>query len=162
MFHIYDISSLRVKYLTLILQTWIKWNPNNVSKWQMGFNSAFKGLKAQHVSNGIPLIVRSSKLYLHPLVYMYTCGDRPFPTQTWQRPVTTYLCKPEAANTVWSFWWWAVCRSNYVEFSINVGIINSITRLHLVAYFYWFMLRCMDPWIPNLEIQKNTKKTSLI
>jgi hypothetical protein len=31
--------------LTLILLTWsIWWPPNNVSKWQMGFNSAFKRL----------------------------------------------------------------------------------------------------------------------
>ena len=32
--------------LTLIMLTWkIGWAPNNASKWQMGFNSAFKGLK---------------------------------------------------------------------------------------------------------------------
>jgi hypothetical protein len=32
--------------LTLILLTWrIWWAPNNGSRWQMGFNSAFKGLK---------------------------------------------------------------------------------------------------------------------
>ena len=32
--------------LTLILLMWkIRWAPNNASKWQMGFNSAFKGLK---------------------------------------------------------------------------------------------------------------------
>ena len=43
--YIYDISSLRVNDLTLILLTWRKWwTPNNATKWQMGFNSAFKGL----------------------------------------------------------------------------------------------------------------------
>jgi len=42
--YIYDISSLRVNDLTLILLTWRKWTPNNANKWQMGFNSAFKGL----------------------------------------------------------------------------------------------------------------------
>jgi hypothetical protein len=62
----------------------------------------------------------------------------PFPTQTWQRPVTTWVYKPEAGNTVYSCWWWTVCRSKYAEPSINFGIINSITRLHLVGYFYWF------------------------
>jgi len=32
--------------LTLILLTWRIWRaPNNASKWQVGFNSAFKGLK---------------------------------------------------------------------------------------------------------------------
>ena len=32
-------------WLTLTLLTWkIRWAPNNASKWQMGFNSAFKGL----------------------------------------------------------------------------------------------------------------------
>jgi len=48
------------------------------------------------------------------------------------------VCKPGAENTVYSSCWWAVCRSKHVQPSINVGIINSITRLHLVGYFYWF------------------------
>jgi len=44
--YIYDISSLRVNDLTFILLTWGKWwASNNASKQQMGFNSAFKGLK---------------------------------------------------------------------------------------------------------------------
>jgi hypothetical protein len=42
--YIYDISSLRVNDLTLILLTWKKWPPNNASKCQMRFNSAFNGL----------------------------------------------------------------------------------------------------------------------
>jgi hypothetical protein len=29
---------------------------------------------------------------------------------------------------------------------MNGGIINYITRLHLVGYFYWVILRCTDPW----------------
>ena len=33
-------------WLTLILLTWTIWRaPTNASKWRMGFNSAFKGLK---------------------------------------------------------------------------------------------------------------------
>ena len=37
--------------LTLILLTWkIWWAPNNVSKWQMEFNSAFKGLNFTSIS----------------------------------------------------------------------------------------------------------------
>ena len=51
------------------------------------------------------------------------------PTQPWQRPVTIWAYKPEAANTVWSSWWWAVCRSKHVEPLKNLGIINSITKL---------------------------------
>jgi hypothetical protein len=36
------------KCLTLILLMWrIGWAPNNASKWQMGFESAFKGLKCE-------------------------------------------------------------------------------------------------------------------
>jgi DNA-binding transcriptional regulator of glucitol operon len=32
--------------LNLILLTWRKWYaPNNASRWQMGFNPAFKGLR---------------------------------------------------------------------------------------------------------------------
>jgi hypothetical protein len=38
----------RLNPLTLILLMWIIWwAPNNVSKWQAGFNSAFKGLKTK-------------------------------------------------------------------------------------------------------------------
>jgi len=35
--------------LTLILLMWrIGWAPNNASKWQMGFNTAFKGLRVKN------------------------------------------------------------------------------------------------------------------
>ena len=34
----------------------------------------------------------------------------------------------------------------------NVGIINSITGLHLVGYFYSFVLRCTHPWTLNWHI----------
>ena len=41
----YIIRILISKSLTLILLTWRIWRTrNNASKWQMGFNSAFKGL----------------------------------------------------------------------------------------------------------------------
>jgi hypothetical protein len=40
-----EASSVAHFSLTLILLTWRIWRaPNNASKWQMGFNSAFKGL----------------------------------------------------------------------------------------------------------------------
>ena len=42
-----DVESKLAKFLkwTLILLTWrIWWAPNNASRWQMGFNSTFKGL----------------------------------------------------------------------------------------------------------------------
>jgi len=37
------------------------------------------------------------------------------------------------------------------QLSMNGGIMNSVTRLHLVRYFYWVILRCTDPWILNLK-----------
>jgi len=85
----------------------------------------------------------SSRLYLQPLVYIHMWWPAvvqagweldqvsrnqveipdPVLTQPGQRPVTTCVYKPETANTVWSSWWWAVCRSKHVEPSINSGII---------------------------------------
>ena len=51
---LYDISSLRINDLTLILLTWRKWwAPNNASKHQMGFKSAFKGLMKLEFSRQI-------------------------------------------------------------------------------------------------------------
>ena len=100
-------------------------------------------MKAQHVSSSTPLIIRSYKLYLQPLVYVRIWWpavvkaewevEHPFPTQPWQRSVVTCVYKPEAVNTIYSSWWWAVCLSKHVEPSINFGIINSITKLHLVG-----------------------------
>ena len=41
-----SLNATEVTVLTLILLTWTIWRaPTNVSKWRMGFNSAFKGLK---------------------------------------------------------------------------------------------------------------------
>ena len=40
-----QVSYKQYRELTLILRTWrIWWAPNYASKWQMGFNSVFKGL----------------------------------------------------------------------------------------------------------------------
>jgi len=74
-------------------------------------------LKAQHVSSGIPLIVRSSNLYLQPLVFIPVWW--PAVVQPGQRPVTTLVYKPETANTIWSSLSWAVCRWKHVEPSIK-------------------------------------------
>jgi hypothetical protein len=49
-----------------------------------------------------------------------------------------------------SSWWWEVYRSKHIEPLMNGGIINSITRLHLVGYFSWVILRWTDTWILNL------------
>ena len=67
----------------------------------------------------------------------------------WQRPATTCVYKPGAANTVLSSWWWAVCRSKHVEPLINFGIINSITSCILLVFLLNHP-RCTDPWISNL------------
>jgi hypothetical protein len=45
-FETVKVSNITHPKLTLILLTWRIWRaPNNGSKWQMGFNLAFKGLK---------------------------------------------------------------------------------------------------------------------
>jgi hypothetical protein len=68
------------------------------------------------------------------LWFIFPCGDRPLSMLggNWEY-------KPEAANTVWSSWWWAVCCSKHVEPLIDFGIINSTTKLHFAGYFYWLI-----------------------
>jgi len=49
---IFRITKVTQFCLTLILLTWrLRWATNNASKWQMGFNSAFKGLKKKNSSD---------------------------------------------------------------------------------------------------------------
>jgi hypothetical protein len=93
---------------------------------------------AYHSSSGAPNCICS-------LWFIYTCGDwllcrlggNWVPTQPGQRPVTACVYKPEAANTVWSSWWRAVCCSNHAEPSVNSGIMNSINK---VASCWLFLL----------------------
>jgi hypothetical protein len=72
-----------------------------------------------------------------------------------------------ARNCICSLWFTHTCGdwplsslsgkcSKHVEPSMRVVMINSITGLHLVGYFYWFILRCTDPWILNLFVILNS------
>jgi len=64
--YIYDISSLSVNDLTLILLTWRKWwTPNNATKWQMGFNSAFKVLTIIVITYYMSLRVQNNVVPWH-------------------------------------------------------------------------------------------------
>jgi len=62
------------------------------------------------------------------------------------------LSSHSAMTQFLSSWWWAVCHSKHIEQLRNTGIINSITRLHLVGYFYTikiiYCLSCnIDQWL---------------
>ena len=68
--------------LTLILLTWrIWWAPNSVSKWQMGFNSAFKGLMSSISDEycwdccGIYLKYRIYLCCVHPVLRKLNYGS---------------------------------------------------------------------------------------
>ena len=61
-------------------------------------------------------------------------------------------------------WWWATYCSKHVELLMYCGIIiNSVTKLHLVGYCYWVILRCTNPWILNLYplFLSDCKETSI-
>jgi hypothetical protein len=74
------------------------------------------------------------------LWFIYPCGDRPlFSLYNGPSP-HGYI--NQRLQIVWSSWWWTECRSKYVVPLINFGIINSITRLHLVGCFYWTIAVC--------------------
>ena len=92
-------------------------------------------MKAQYISSGIPLNIRSYKLYLQPLVYMPIWW--PAVAKAWQRPVTTWVYKPEATNTVYSSWWWAVCRLKHVEPSKKLWNNKFYYKAASCWYFYW-------------------------
>jgi hypothetical protein len=42
-----------------------------------------------------------------------------------------------------SSWWWALCCSKHVEHLINIGIINSSTRLYLVGYLCMIYIKVL-------------------
>jgi len=106
---------------------------------------------ANRSSSGAPKCI-CSLWFIHP------CGDQPLSRlggneslRSLDNGQSPHGCINQRLQIqFWSSWRWVICRSKHVEPSINFGIINSITKLHLVGYFYWFILRCTDPWILNL------------
>ena len=44
--NVYSMSTTDLTLILLMRKIW--WAPNNAGKWQIGFNSAFKGLKCQY------------------------------------------------------------------------------------------------------------------
>jgi len=103
------------KVLTLILLTWrIWWAPNNASKWQVGFNSAFKGLRQKlWVSQwDISFVTWKEAIQLGLLynqsITSYDTMVNPYYFQITYRFTTTYtkiqgdqksLCTPDDYNT---------------------------------------------------------------
>jgi hypothetical protein len=61
------------------------------------------------------------------------------PTQPWQLPVTICAHKPEAANKLQSSWWWAVCRSKYVEPLKKLWNNKFYYKAASCLYFYWLI-----------------------
>jgi hypothetical protein len=58
--------------LTLILLTFRIWRaPNNASKWYMGFNSAFKGLRYVWAHPAHPVLTPVIPRYV-PLIFLYS------------------------------------------------------------------------------------------
>jgi hypothetical protein len=98
-----DINNNKKINVSLILMNpcIVVWfSRNNQQDATLEQNKLFHlSLKAQHVSSGAPLIIRSSNC-ICSLRFTYAYSLHSVPAQTWLRPVTTCVCKPEAANTV--------------------------------------------------------------
>jgi hypothetical protein len=85
---LYRHSACQSNRIKLILLTWnIGWAPNNASKWQMGFNLAFKGLTRLHwmyfkvsclllISNSAYTFSRTSYYQVNVSVVCLKCGNR--------------------------------------------------------------------------------------
>jgi len=100
-------NKMQLCRLTLILLTWRKWwAPNNASKWQMGFNSAFKeliyySLSAVHVSGDVFAHHQEHLTVFTASGNIHQCRCRLVSRQ--QR----WWILPDAVNTDKCSWWWA-------------------------------------------------------
>jgi hypothetical protein len=79
------------------------------------------------------------------LWFIYTYGDRPFTSQPWQQPVTTWVYKPEAAYTVFEL---LIMNDVPLETCWDFNKLWNNKFCFKAAscwYFYWVILRCMNP-----------------
>ena len=81
--------------------------------------------------------------FICSLWFTYTRGDRPLSSLLCQVSFPLRLDNSRSphvyVNQRLQIQFRVVCCSKHVEPSINTGIINSITRLHLGGYFYWLL-----------------------
>jgi hypothetical protein len=71
------------------------------------------------------------------------------PTQPWQLPTTTNVCKLRGCNYSFELLMMSGVSLEHVEQLSNIGIINSTTKSHLVGYIYkiYVMMHgCMNIW----------------
>ena len=130
--------SIQTFTLTLILLTWrIGWAPYNASKWEMGFNSAFKGLMCNKwtprpMKYAKLRKVTSNKISMHSIGHIArqfstSCGERA--TRRWQSQVRNNLrlCLQFAI------------RANIYIWSANIVMMRTETALtfrRLMSYIY--------------------------
>jgi len=123
--------------LTLILLTWrIWWVPNNASRWQMGFNSAFKGLKQpiRDLHRALRkfrfVLIRSwFRISAHtPPTLFYATSLRPF-TQ-----IPQYLGVTSHEVTITSFY-----TTSILLLLLLLLFVNHLVTVQYVAYSssYW-------------------------
>ena len=132
--YIYDISSLRVNIHGSVyrnmksVEITNKMQPCNRIYYSKIYWRHNMPRTAHRPSSGAPNCICS-------LWFIYPCGDRPLSRLGENRHNWPVPTRPGQR------WTSLVCRSKHVEPSINFGIINSITRLNFVGYFYWFILQ---------------------
>ena len=79
------------KSLTLILLTWrIWWAPNNATKWKMGFNLAFKGLKPIQMHIALTQAASNILTFQIPTFHKSTCWAG---TNTFNSSARRLMCR---------------------------------------------------------------------
>jgi len=130
---------------TLILLTWRKWWANNASKQQMGFNSAFKGLRALKWFQHLFLLVERKKILPIRIMTKLTSNlekeIRMLPWQVQKEPPTVKNC----LLCLWAMWlallllWIRKFALQYVLYSCWSPdiIINLKTEFHNLLQIFW-------------------------
>ena len=123
--------------LTLILLTWrIWWAPINASRWQMGFNSTFKGLRFWQIV-GREVLILSSELEGHMLL-----NSRSF----------CFDSRDAAWDTNWRVWFGPQNRSRYFA-KDNIYFILRLVEW-ILFFFYPLHLTMYQLHSPSRKVKQ--------
>ena len=136
----FDLCTATARFpLTLYLLKWRIWRaPNNASKEQMGFNSAFKGLTNE--CNNVTLVY-CILLHYNNILSFFRCFLLCFFHSVFPLSLSSHFLSPSSSHVLFS---------SPLNFSVFNYVTHNLSFVNLLFPISLFSYRLHQFWLPSL------------